>query len=74
MELVLRCDCGFEACGRNRIELIEQIRAHARGAHGMTLSRDDAQRLADHAQAQQDLPSPERRHASTPDALPEKGL
>jgi hypothetical protein len=42
VEKVLRCDCGFEACGEHEDDLVAAVQSHAREAHGMALSRRDA--------------------------------
>jgi predicted small metal-binding protein len=39
---VLQCECGFEARAADEVELAAEIRSHARDAHGMTLSPDEA--------------------------------
>ena len=46
METVLYCECGFEARGGDEEVLVAEIRRHARDAHGMALSHDDALLLA----------------------------
>ena len=43
---MLTCDCGFEARAEREDDLVAEIRRHAREAHGMTLSCDDALVLA----------------------------
>ena len=48
---VIRCaDCGFEAHGVDEDSLADQVRTHARDAHGMALTHDEALLLAFHAQ------------------------
>jgi Protein of unknown function (DUF1059) len=42
LEKVLRCECGFEARAANEDRLAAEIQRHAREAHGMSLSRDEA--------------------------------
>jgi predicted small metal-binding protein len=39
---VLRCDCGYEVMGEDEAQLVEDVRAHAREAHGIAFSREDA--------------------------------
>jgi hypothetical protein len=46
VEKVLKCDCGFEARAQDEEELVEAVRRHARDAHGMALSPDEAVFLA----------------------------
>jgi predicted small metal-binding protein len=43
---VLTCDCGFEARGEDEEALVEQVMRHAREAHAMTLSHDEALTVA----------------------------
>lgn len=43
---MLKCDCGFEARAADEQALVEEIRRHAREAHGMALSNDEALLLA----------------------------
>jgi predicted small metal-binding protein len=45
VERVLRCDCGFEARADSDDELAAEVRRHAREAHGMRLTRVEAQEL-----------------------------
>ena len=45
VELTLRCECGYEARGDDDEQLVAAVRGHARDAHGMTLSLDDARLL-----------------------------
>ena len=42
MDKVLRCDCGFEARAADEEGLVAEVQRHAREAHGMALSHDDA--------------------------------
>jgi hypothetical protein len=39
---VLHCDCGFEARAEQEDGLVAQVQRHAREAHGMDLSHDEA--------------------------------
>jgi quercetin dioxygenase-like cupin family protein len=50
VEQVLRCDCGFEARGKQDDELVAEVRRHASDAHGMALSPDEALLLVFRAQ------------------------
>ena len=43
---MLRCDCGFEARADDEDRLVAEVRRHAREAHGMSLSHDEALLLA----------------------------
>ena len=38
----LRCDCGHQVTGDDEAELVEEIRSHARNAHGIAFSVEDA--------------------------------
>ena len=40
-ELVVRCDCGWSARGPED-ELVPRIQAHARDAHGLEVTREQA--------------------------------
>jgi predicted small metal-binding protein len=42
MGLVLECDCGFVARGEDEDRLVAAVCLHAREAHGMALSREEA--------------------------------
>jgi Protein of unknown function (DUF1059) len=46
MDKVLHCDCGFEARAEDEDGLVTEVRRHAREAHGMALSHDEALLLA----------------------------
>jgi Protein of unknown function (DUF1059) len=46
MDTVLHCDCGFEARASDEDGLIAQVQRHAREAHGMSLTHDEALLLA----------------------------
>lgn len=46
MEKVLRCDCGFEASAAHEDGLVAEVQRHAREAHGMALTPDQALLLA----------------------------
>ena len=39
---VLSCDCGYEVTATNEARLVEKIRRHARDAHGIAFSAEDA--------------------------------
>lgn len=38
----LRCDCGYQVTGGDEAELVEEIRWHARNAHGIAFSFEEA--------------------------------
>jgi predicted small metal-binding protein len=42
----LQCDCGFETRAEDEDGLVAEIRRHAREAHGMALTHDEALVLA----------------------------
>jgi Protein of unknown function (DUF1059) len=54
---VVRCDCGFEARAANEDALVVAIQSHAREAHGMPLSHEDALLLAFRAELDQTAPT-----------------
>ena len=49
MSCLLQCDCGFEARADDQDGLVEEVRRHARQAHGMELSLDEATLLTSRA-------------------------
>ncbi len=46
MDKVLHCECGFEARAADEEGLVAEVKRHARQAHGMALSHDQALLLA----------------------------
>jgi hypothetical protein len=46
MAKMLHCDCGFEARAADEDGLVAEVQRHAREAHGMALSHDEALLLA----------------------------
>jgi uncharacterized protein DUF1059 len=56
MERVLQCDCGFEARADDEDGLVAEVERHAREAHGMSLSRDEALLLAFRAELDEAAP------------------
>jgi hypothetical protein len=46
VDRVLQCECGFEARAEDEGELVAEVQRHAREAHGMALSHDEALLLA----------------------------
>ena len=57
MEKVLHCHCGFEVRAEDEDELVAGVRRHARNAHGMALSHDEALLLAFRAELDEEAPS-----------------
>ena len=57
MDKVLQCDCGFNARAEDEDGLVAEIRRHAREAHAMELSHDDALGLVFRAELDANLPS-----------------
>ena len=39
---VLSCECGYEVTATDEAKLVEEIRRHARDAHGIAFSVEDA--------------------------------
>jgi hypothetical protein len=56
VEKLLRCDCGFEARADDEDRLVAEVRRHAREAHGMSLSNDEALLLAFRAELNETAP------------------
>jgi predicted small metal-binding protein len=54
---VLHCHCGFEARAEREGALVAEVRRHAREAHGMTLSFDDAKLLVARAALDERAPT-----------------
>jgi predicted small metal-binding protein len=46
VDKALKCECGFEARAADEKGLVDEVRRHAREAHGMTLSHDEALAIA----------------------------
>lgn len=44
---MLHCECGFEARAADENGLVAEVQRHAREAHSMALSRDEALLLVD---------------------------
>jgi predicted small metal-binding protein len=51
MAKVINCDCGFVVRGGNDDELVTNAQAHARGVHGMEITREQVLSLALPAEA-----------------------
>jgi hypothetical protein len=56
VDRVLQCDCGFKARADDEDGLAAEVRRHARDAHGMALSHDDALLLAFRAELDESGP------------------
>ena len=41
-DMVLSCECGYEVTATDEAKLLEEIRRHARDAHGITFSIEEA--------------------------------
>jgi hypothetical protein len=46
VDKVLHCNCGFEARAQHEDGLVAEVQRHAREAHGMALTNDEALLLA----------------------------
>ena len=57
MDKVLHCDCGFEARAEDEDGLVAEVRRHAREAHGMALSHEEALLLAFRAEMNGEVPT-----------------
>ncbi len=57
MDRTLKCDCGFTARAEDVDGLLAEVQRHAREAHGMALSHDEALLLAFHAQLDANPPT-----------------
>ena len=55
-ERVLHCECGFEASASSEDALVAVVQRHAREAHGMALSHDEALLLAFRAELSEGSP------------------
>lgn len=66
MDRTLQCDCGFTARAEDEDGLVAEVQRHAREAHRMTLSRDDAVLLAFRAELEA-IPLPTIKPATPTD-------
>jgi hypothetical protein len=57
VDRVLHCHCGFEARGEDEGTLVAEVRRHAREAHGMALTDDEALLLAFRAELDEEAPT-----------------
>jgi hypothetical protein len=56
VDTVLHCHCGFEARAGDEDGLVAEVQCHAREAHGMALSHDQALLLAFRAELRENAP------------------
>ncbi len=65
---VLSCDCGYQVTATDEAELVEEIRRHARDAHGIAFSVEDALLVVFRSELQPSEGSTERgvRESRTP--------
>ncbi len=57
MDKVLHCHCGFGARAEDEDGLVAAVRRHAREAHGMALSHDEALVLAFRVALDEEVPT-----------------
>jgi hypothetical protein len=57
VETVLHCHCGYVARAKDAEGLVAEVRRHAREAHGMALTDDEALLLAFRAQLDAEAPT-----------------
>ncbi len=55
---MLQCDCGFKARAADEERLVAEVQRHARDAHGMALSHEEALLLAFRAELGANTPRP----------------
>ena len=65
MDKTLTCDCGFTARAADGIGLATEVRRHAREAHGMLLSHNEALVLLFHAELAGATAIPAPPHTTT---------
>lgn len=65
---MIHCDCGFEARAEHEDDLVAEVRRHAREAHGMALSHDEALLLA--FRAELDATAPPQTPFAKPPTIP----
>jgi hypothetical protein len=68
VESVITCECGFEARAADEERLVAEVQRHAREAHGMALSHDEALLLTFRAELGQHgtVAEPSQRHPRSP--------
>jgi Protein of unknown function (DUF1059) len=64
VERVLQCDCGFEVRAEHEHALVAEVQRHAREAHGMALSHNEALLLT--FRAELDATAPPRTFTGEP--------
>jgi hypothetical protein len=67
VDTVLHCHCGFEARAADEDGLVVEVRRHAREAHGMALTHDEALLLAFRARLDEGAPTTFRREQARAD-------
>ena len=65
MDKVLHCDCGFDARAEDEDGLVAEVQRHAREAHGMALSHEEALLLAFRAELNGEVPTPTPHETTT---------
>jgi len=58
MRKVVRCSCGVEVRAEDERELIERVQAHAREAHGVSISDEQVLAMAEIDEEDDDRPKP----------------
>lgn len=71
METLLHCDCGFEVRAEDEGELVAQVQRHAREAHGMALTPEQALLLAFRAELDESAWAPSPASQDADDASPQ---
>jgi hypothetical protein len=71
LETVLHCDCGFEVRAEDEGDLVAQVRRHAREAHGMALTPQQALLLAFRAELGEAAWPPRLASKAADDASPQ---
>jgi hypothetical protein len=66
VDKVLHCQCGFEARGGDEEVLVQEVRRHAREAHGMALTNEEALLLAFRAELDQEAVTATLGETATP--------
>ena len=61
---MLHCDCGFDARAEGEDGLVAEVQRHAREAHGMTLSREEALLLTFRAGLDEERPTTSREETA----------
>jgi hypothetical protein len=72
VDKVIHCDCGFDAASEDEEGLVAEIRRHAREAHGMTLSQDEALLLVFRAELDLTATAPQQVAMSDPRLVEEE--